>query len=133
MFTPRSRHLGSTPLLVREEGKRSPQPVNNIPTPAPIPPPPVSNVLINMTSALPPKFTLVYISTALFVLPCYQLILQIQGFDPHPPPLHFHPFNCTCNSLHRHLTTSRSHRLESWRVRLPCSRRCSDFLDFFGI
>ncbi len=37
---------------------------------------------------------------------------------------HLHSFNFTRNSLHHHLTTRRSYRLEKLRIQIPSSRRC---------
>ncbi len=43
-----------------------------------------------------------------------------------------HPFNCTHNSPHRHLTKCRSYRLENLWIQIQLSRRSPDFLCLFG-
>ncbi len=45
--------------------------------------------------------------------------------------LSLHPFNCTRNSPHRHLTKCRSYRFENLWIQIQLSRRCPDFLVYF--
>ncbi len=67
----RSRLQSSMRLLAVTKARTSPNQLNNFnvsaDSPTPQPPPPVSNVYICMTSALSPLFTLIGVSTLIFV------------------------------------------------------------------
>ncbi len=104
-----------------------------------------------ITSALPPVFTLIGVSTLIFVQPpLHPLMFELQILDstsnsfifpqPDPSPIYntytdlvLYSFNCTRNSPHRHLMKCRSYRLEHWWTQISLSRRCPDFLVHFVI